>query len=333
MFDRGPRLAPPMAGVDKAATGSLRVAIVVIFQDEQEYIGRFLHSLSNQTRTPDSVLLIDDGSTDASPEIASAFASRSSYARVLRRPPRPGGGDRLAEANELRAFQWAVLQIESRWDVVAKMDADLILARATVEAVAQAFAQTPRLGMAGPALYEIRRDGGLVPMGDVASPPEHVEGPAKFYRRQCLSDISPISPLLGWDTADEFDARRHGWLTKAVDVPGGVCIHARRMGTHGPILRSFRRWGVCAWGYGSHPLHVACFAGLLMWHRPPRLVGGLNFLVGWILAWLRGAPRVDPDLRAYVRRHQLAGLSRRFAGLPREILTGRRARYDPRRGF
>ena len=105
-------------------------------------------------------------------------------------------------------------------------------------------------------------------------------------------------------------------------------LHMRRMGTHGNVLRSFRRWGVCAWGYGAHPLHVCLFGAQLMLRRPPRVIGGLNFYVGWADAAVRHAPRVSADLRVYVRSQQMQGIRHRVRGLPAEVLRGNRERFN-----
>lgn len=325
------RIIPSRLGTERRCD-AVKIVLVVPFLDEAEYLPGFFDSLLSQTRLPDAVLLVDDGSSDRSLAVAEEFCGRSRIdVSVLSRARRPPVRDRLADAAELRAFQWGVRQIADDWEVVAKVDGDVLFAPKAIETIERAFRDNPCLGMAGVVLRERRGDGSLAPMGDLPSPPEHVEGPVKFYRRDCFTDISPICPILGWDTADEFDARRHGWQTASFEVPDGQCIHARRMGTHGPILRSFRRWGLCAWGYGAHPLHVVCFGALLMARRRPRIIGGLNFFLGWSLGATRGAPRVEAGLRAEVRKRQLAGLRRRVSGLPRELATGTRARYDPGR--
>ena len=94
----------------------------------------------------------------------------------------------------------------------------------------------------------------------------------------------------------------------------------RRMGTHGAILRSFRRWGQCSYGYGAHPLHVAFYGLKLMYGRRPRVIGGLNYLAGWSLAVIRRAPR-RPELRRAVRREQMGKGRGRVESLVRRRST------------
>ena len=128
----------------------MRVAIVVPFLNEAAFLPRFLHSVAEQTRRPDLLLLIDDGSADGSAERAEAFAARHSFATAVRRPARPPAVDRLASASVVKAFHWGLERIGGeRWDVIAKMDADLELAPDHVETVLGAFEADPALGVAG----------------------------------------------------------------------------------------------------------------------------------------------------------------------------------------
>lgn len=289
------------------------MAGVVVFLNEERHLPKFLASVAAQTRPPDELLLVDDGSTDASGELVRAFAAEHPYARVLQRPARPPERDRLATAKELVAFQWAVPKLRSRWDVVAKLDGDIRFSPRTWETLEEAFTADPRLGMAGP--YQNARG----PNGALArerTPEEHVRGGSRFYRRGCFEQVSPIPAHLGWDTLDEFRAQYHGWRTASLDVPSGDTEHLRPVGRQDGALRAWRRWGACGWGYGEHPLHVVAVS-VQRAGDPPPLLGGLSYILGYVAAALRRAPRAEPELRGYVRRDQLRRLGARARRLGR----------------
>lgn len=292
----------------------MNLAVVVPFLNEETYLPTLLASIAEQTRPPDRLLLVDDGSTDSSYEIASTFAQQHAYATTLRRALRVPGRDRLADAHEFQSFQWAVDRLDTRWDVVAKVDADVWLSPKTFETLADRFASEDNLGLAGACLSEPNAEGNPVRL---PSRVEHVEGATKFYRRACYIEISPIPPILGWDTLDEFRARMRGWRTESYEIPGGDPLHLRPMGSYDGALRRFRRWGVCSYGYGAHPLHVLLYGFRLMRIRSPRVLGGCNYLLGWAAAALRRAPRAEAELRAVVRKDQLDRIERRFRQLAR----------------
>jgi len=287
----------------------LTVAVIVSFLNERDYLPALLESIERQSRAPDRLLLVDDGSEDGSFDIACAFAHRHPYVVALRRPPRPPQRDRLAQAAELKAFQWAVDRLEGGYDVVAKLDADLELHPSHLAEVCGALEREADLGIVGASLSVRTAGGALV---REVQPPEHVRGPNKFYRRECLQQISPIPAHLGWDTIDETRARMHGWKTRSLALAAGETIHLRPVGAHDGRLRAFWRWGRCAYGFGAHPLSVLA-GGAARVTKRPFVLGGLTYVLGWASAAVSSQPRADREARAFRRREDLHRLRGRLS--------------------
>ena len=283
----------------------MKLVVVIPFLNEERYLPAVLASITAQTRLPDQLILVDDGSNDGSSGIASDFAASRSYAIALSRPRRPHERDRLVSASELRAFQWGLATTEVEFDIVAKIDADISLTPRLFEEVERRFEDDPELGLTGAHLSTSTGVDGRVEREP--SRPDHIRGANKFYRRACYEQIAPLPTILGWDTIDEFDARRLGWKTVSFEAVGGDPVQLRPTGTHDGLLRGFRRAGECAWGYGAAPLHVVLAGMTRMTQRPP-VLGGLNFIAGWMLAALRRRSRARPEIRAFVRRQQLRNI-------------------------
>lgn len=284
------------------------ILAICSFLNEERLLGEFLRSIAAQTRLPDRLLLVDDGSVDRSQEIAAEFAARHPFATVLARPVRPAERDRLASAPELVAFQWALERWGGGYDIVAKLDGDIRLTPSVFAEMERRFSQDPTLGMAGPYLRAPSPDGR---MRREPCPPYHVRGPARFYRRACYEQIAPLPATLGWDTIDEVSARMSGWRTASFEVPGGDPVHLRATGAHDGLLRSWRRLGWGTYAYGAHPLHVVLAALSRVGERPP-VLGSCNYLMGWVSAWARRVPRADAGVRAHVRREQLGRIRSRL---------------------
>ena len=295
--------------------GSVFIVLIAPFLNEGAFIPTFLASVAAQTRRPDRLLLVDDGSSDDSYDRAAEFATTHEFATALRRPPHAGARDRLADASEYQAFQWALARLDAAWDVVAKVDADLELTPRTIETLERELQDDPKLGLAGSYLREEGAGGGLTRL---RIRPEHVHGATKFYRRACWDAIAPMDPILGWDMIDEVKAQMAGWRTQSFAMPDGDPVHMRKRGGHDGLLRGYRRWGAGAWAMGEHPLHVVLL-GLRQTVARPRVLGGLSYILGWAWAGVRRRPRADATVRAEVRRGQLQRIRRRLG--PRQSRT------------
>lgn len=286
------------------------LGVVVPFLNEERVLTELLESIARQERLPDQLVLLDDGSSDGSYELARQFAARHPYVIVARRPQQAAQRDRLASASELLAFQWAVHEHGREWDIVAKVDADLLLPPCTFREMERHLDADERLGIAGSYLTEERPDGtsARIRIGD-----GHVHGATKFYRRACWDEISPLPAILGWDTIDELRARMRGWRTQSFALPGGDPLHLRPRGTYDGLLRGFRRWGECAWAFGEPPVLVALQAVRHM-RQAPAIRGGWHYAMGWGTAALRRSARAEADLRTYVRRQQWRRVRARLRG-------------------
>ncbi len=285
------------------------IVVVVPFLNEETYLPSLLGSIESQTRPPDHLVLVDDGSTDRSPAIALDFTARHPYARTLNRPPRRVERDRLGSASEFRAWRWALERSGLDGDLLVKLDADLRLPTRFFEEMEGHFRSDRTLGLAGTHLSLLRPDGSP---GRESNRPGHVRGATKFYRRECYVEIAPIPQILGWDTIDEMTARMHGWRTASFSISDGDPVHLRATGSYDGQLRATLRRGMAAYGYGAHPLHVLA-GGVRRMAEPPYVLAGVNYWAGWLFAWLTRAPRADPAVRRFVRRtqiHQLAGAIR-----------------------
>lgn len=285
----------------------MRILAIVPFLNEEPFLPLFLESLATQTRRPDRLILVDDGSTDRSGAIAAAFAKRHAFAIALSRLPRPPRRDRLATADELNAFLWALKQNGEPWDVIAKLDGDLQLNPKTIAEIERQLALDPRLGIAGSYLTEEEPSGARTRIRIHA---DHVHGATKFYRRECWEQITPLPTIIGWDTMDEVKARMLGWRTKSFAVPDGDPLHLRKRASYDGVARGLRRSGSGAFALGDHPLHVLLFS-LRHMTGSPGVIGALNYLAGWIAAALRRAPRADLEVRAHIRRDELRRIRRR----------------------
>src|SRR4051794_14544441 len=141
------------------APGAAEMAELLLItpaRDEAAHLERTIRAVAAQTQRPDLWLVVDDGSTDATPEILARAAAELPFLRVLQAPQHDeSGGDRLALAAEARAFNWALSAIDlDDYTHVGKLDADIELSSEYIERLLRRFGEEPELGVAGGRLLE-----------------------------------------------------------------------------------------------------------------------------------------------------------------------------------
>lgn len=114
----------PCAG-NTSAIESCALTVMIPAYNEADSIADTIRSLQGQTIVPDEIVVIDDCSTDATAEIASALGV------TVRRPPRNTGSKAGAQT-------FALANV--RTDLVMALDADTVLANDAIEQLLPAFA-------------------------------------------------------------------------------------------------------------------------------------------------------------------------------------------------
>jgi poly-beta-1,6-N-acetyl-D-glucosamine synthase len=305
-------------------TTTQRLLLISPVRNEEAYLERIAEAVALQSRTPDLWLVVDDGSTDRTPEMLERLAQRIDFLQVLDTAKLPQVGrvkDRLATAAEARAFNLGLGSVAWRsFTHIAKLDGDTELPRRYFELLLDRFERDPQLGLAG-GMYadpdpDAEGDGWKV----TGVPPEHhVPGTLKCYSLACFQAVGGIQERLGWDTIDETYARMRGYRTRAyADL---VALHHRPWGSADGTLRGRARHGECA--YIAHfSLPWVALRALKVARVPPRGLSGVAFLYGYLRAAARRVQQVDdPAFRRFVRREQRA----RIMGILGLARSGHRA--------
>ena len=174
-------------------------------RNEADYMRRTLDSMIAQTERPTAWVIVDDGSTDDSPEILAGYAAQHDWITIVRREDR---GRRAVGPGVIEAF-YAGLDTVSLDDYtyLCKLDLDLDLPPQYFELLINRMEADPRIGTCSGKPY-IRRNDKLVSerRGDEMS-----VGMTKFYRRACFDAIGGFVREVMWDAIDCHKARQLGW--------------------------------------------------------------------------------------------------------------------------
>lgn len=279
---------------------ALTYAAVTPARDEVENLGRLAASMLEQTAPPIAWIVVDDGSTDGTLELARALEFDHAWVRAIRAPPVEGqvGDPRVSGrllGRDVLAFTAGVETLPERPDVVVKLDADVSFESDFFERLLAEFAAAPALGIASGLSYELEH-GEWRPQHTTGA---HARGSTRAYRWACYEDVLPLELHIGWDGIDELKAALRGWTTATIkDLP---FYHHRRL-----AARDGRLGGWAVQGRASHFMGYR-FSYLLLraLHRARRDPSAVAMVGAYLGALLRRDPRcADPGVRAEVRRSQ-----------------------------
>ncbi len=115
----------------------MRVAVVSAVYNEKQFVGRMIESVLSQSRLPDEVVLVDDGSTDATPSIVQSYAERFPIVRLIQ------------NSNQGPAASRNVAWRAAKADVVIFTDGDCVPERDWIEKLVKRFGPPEVAAVAG----------------------------------------------------------------------------------------------------------------------------------------------------------------------------------------
>lgn len=207
---------------------STSISVIVAVRDEERYVGAAIDSILGQTRPPEEVLVVDDGSEDGTASVVRRFGP----------PVRYVGQGRLGVATALNRGL-----AEARGELIAFLDADDLWEPRKLELQLAALRRDPDLDLVlchveqfhSPELGERERARIHLPRGRF---PGLVKG-AVLVRRAALDKVGGFDPR--WDLTDFLD-----WYARAqeaglrIEVLPAVLVR-RRLHTSNSGLRGDQR--------------------------------------------------------------------------------------------
>ena len=160
-------------------------------------------ALRRQTQLPLRWVIVENGSSDQTAEVAERIVAESDWARLV---VVSEAGERERGAPIVRALHAGLDSLDVEPDLVVNVDADVTMDPDYFERLLEAFARDPSLGIASGSAWEPATVSGASASSPVArsgAPREPIDG---RVCRTCL----PLEARHGWDGIDQLKARARG---------------------------------------------------------------------------------------------------------------------------
>jgi glycosyltransferase involved in cell wall biosynthesis len=274
----------------------MKYYIVIPSYNEEALISLTLQSLISQTVLPSKIVVVNDNSTDKTAEVVLAFAKENPFITLVNKT---SSAIHLPGSKVIQAFQKGFETLDNDYDIIVKIDADLIFPSNYFETVIKHFESDDRIGMAGGFCY-IDKNGDWVL--ENLTDKDHIRGALKAYRKETFKQIGGLKPAMGWDTVDELLCKFYNWK-----VVTDASLHVKHLKPTGANYNKTARYkqgeAFYTLGYGFWITAIAS-AKLAMMKKKPLLL--LDYIKGFWKAKSAKTPLLVTDEQAkFIRNYRL----------------------------
>ncbi len=274
----------------------MKYYIVIPAHNEEEFISLTLESLVSQTLLPKKAVIVNDNSTDRTAEIVEAFTKDHPFITLVEKK---SSAIHLPGSKVIQAFQKGFETLDEDYDVIVKLDADLIFPNNYFETITKHFNSDPTIGMVGGFCY-IEKNGEWIL--ENLTDKDHIRGALKAYRKETFEQMGGLKPQMGWDTVDELLCKFYGW--KVVTDASLKVKHLKPTGAnYNKTARYKQGEAFYTLGYGFWITSIAS-AKLSFMKKKPLLF--LDYINGFLKAKSEKKPlMVTAEQAKFIRNYRL----------------------------
>ena len=281
----------------------MKYYIVIPTYNEEAFIALTLQSLISQTVLPKKVVVVNDNSTDKTAEIVLAFAKDNPFITLANKTSE---AIHLPGSKVIQAFQKGFETLDEDYDLIVKIDADLIFPSNYFETVIKHFQSDSTIGMAGGFCY-IEKNGDWVL--ENLTDKDHIRGALKAYRKETFQQIGGLKPAMGWDTVDELLCKYYNWK-----VVTDSSLHVKHLKPTGANYNKTSRYkqgeAFYTLGYGFWITAIASVK-LAMMKKKPLLF--LDYIQGFWKAKKAKTPLlVTKEQARFIRNYRLQKMKQKL---------------------
>ncbi|MGO4818616.1 glycosyltransferase family 2 protein [Flavobacterium sp. W22_SRS_FP1] len=277
--------------------------IVIPAHNEEAFISLTLQSLISQSNLPKKVVVVNDNSTDKTAEIVLEFAQKNPFITLVNKT---SSAIHLPGSKVIQAFHKGFETLDDDYDIIVKLDADLILPDNYFATIMEHFQKDPTIGMAGGFAY-IEKNGEWIL--ENLTDKDHIRGAFKAYRKECFKQIGNLKPAMGWDTVDELLCNFYNW--KVITDDSLIVKHLKPTGAnYNKTARYKQGEAFYTLGYGFAITAIAS-AKLAVMKKKPLLF--IDYIKGFWKAKAAKTPLlVTSEQAKFIRSYRLKKMKKKL---------------------
>ncbi len=270
--------------------------LVIPTHNEEAFISLTLDSLVAQTVPPTKVVVVNDNSTDRTEEIVLSYIEKYPYITLVNKK---SSAVHMPGSKVIQAFHEGEKHIDDNYDILVKIDADLIFPLNYFETIIKHFKSDDRIGMVGGFCY-IEKNGDFVL--ENLTDKDHIRGALKAYRKETYKQIGGLKPAMGWDTVDELLCKFYNW--KIVTDESLKVKHLKPTGAnYNKTARYKQGEAFYTLGYG---FLITAIASLKLAIRKGKPLLFIDYIKGFLKAKAAKTPLlVTAEQARFIRKYRL----------------------------
>lgn len=293
-----------MMSIDKNKIA--KYILITPAKDEERNLPAVAEAVIRQTILPATWIIVDDGSTDDTPEIIKQLENRYEWIKSVHLPSHPRDITFHLSYVQKIGFEYAIQFCEINnihFDSIGLLDADTVIEESYFEQLIAQLDINPRLGIASGHITD--RKNNEFDWDDIKNnnPDSAIpRGSGRLWRKECFIETGGYVIEPSPDSISSAKAILRGW-----DIAqfGHVrAVQLRETSSAEGLWNGYRIGGTTAYYFNKHPL-IVLLNSFVYFTKQPHYIG-LAYLHGYLLEWLKKSPKInDPEIQDYFRNKRI----------------------------
>jgi glycosyltransferase involved in cell wall biosynthesis len=282
--------------------------LVTPCKNEEESLPKLAESVIEQEIPPVLWVIVDDGSTDKTPEILTELCSKYSFIQIVTLSEKPRDLGVHVSHVYRTGFEAAInycVDNNINFNFIASVDADIILENDYFSSLVKEFEKDPKLGICSGHIGNII--GSKIVWSNYKD--DLPSGGARLWKRECFEDTGGFLLTCSPDSVSNVKAKIRGWNTRHFSEP--KAISTRAYSSAQGQWKGYRKLGSNNYFIGYSPIHV-CLKGIKLLYSKDGYFAhgvGIAYVYGYFHDLLIRKPRIaDEEVIRYYQKNRLKEL-------------------------